>query len=171
MFESARLRLLPLTLEMLCLMRDDIERLEKENGFVYDGEEMTGFMAEYLSEQIRIIGETPESLMYNAFWLFIRNSDGVCVGSAAFKGLPDKNGEIELGYGINRKYFNNGYTTEAVGIMCRWALEQPGVEAVIAQTDTDGFASQKVLEKNGFVRYRFGDSSWYRLARAKGNKT
>jgi RimJ/RimL family protein N-acetyltransferase len=43
--------------------------------------------------------------------------------------------------------------TEAVKAMCDWALNQPDVKTVIAETDTDNQASHRVLEKCGMQQY------------------
>ena len=44
-----------------------------------------------------------------------------------------------------------GYMTEAVIAMTRWASEQVDVKYVEAETELDNRASQRVLEKAGFV--------------------
>lgn len=160
---TKRLELMPLSLEQLKLMRKSIKQLELELNVTYKGEALEGFILEYLDHQIRIITETPQSCMYTAFWLITRKSDRVVVGSASFKGMPDEKGEIEIGYGLAKEFEHNGYMAEAVGKMCEWGLSQVGVKHIIAETDVDGYGSQRVLERNGFSRYGFGESSWYRL--------
>ncbi len=162
-FETERLELVPLTLDQLKLLRDNINVLEEKLNFVYKGEPLVGFILEYLGQQIIKISENEMSYMYHAFWLLVRKSDRVVVGSAAFKGLPNQNGEIEIGYGLNKEFEHNGYMTEAVSEMCKWGLSQKGVEHIIAETDMDGYSSQHILERNGFVRYQFDNSSWWRL--------
>ena len=67
-----------------------------------------------------------------------------------FKGLPE-NGQPEIGYGISPEFQGQGYATEAVRAACRWALAQPGVAAVEAETEPANAASQAVLRKVGFV--------------------
>lgn len=158
-----RIELIPLTLEQLKLMKENLKELEKQLNFVYKGEPVQGFVLEYLSEQIRVISEKTESYMYNAFWLIMLKNDRVVVGSGAFKGVPNSDGEIEIGYGLAKEFEHNGYMTEAVGKMCEWGIAQSEVKYIIAETEIDGYASQRVLERNGFTRYRFGDSSWYRV--------
>ena len=44
-----------------------------------------------------------------------------------------------------------GYTTEAVQAMTQWAFQQKDVVFVEAETDPENKASQRVLEKCGFV--------------------
>lgn len=75
--------------------------------------------------------------------------DGTRVGDLSFKGLaPD--GSVEIGYGIDEAYRGQGYATEAVLAAVAWALEQPGVVRVEAETDADNHASQQVLRRCGF---------------------
>ena len=47
-------------------------------------------------------------------------------------------------------FWGRGYATESAGAMCRWALAQPGVTAVEAETAPDNAASIRVLAKLGF---------------------
>lgn len=77
--------------------------------------------------------------------------DGTVIGGAAYKGIPDDQGNVELGYGIDESYQNQGYATEMTGLMVRWALEHEDVVCVQAQTDPENRKSQRVLAKNGFV--------------------
>ena len=76
--------------------------------------------------------------------------DGTHIGELCFKGL-DSNGIAEIGYGISEKYQNNGYATEAVKGVLEWALNNPNVTAIEAETDSENVASKRVLEKCGFI--------------------
>ena len=49
------------------------------------------------------------------------------------------------------RFRNRGYTTEAITRLVAWAFEHPDVERVFADTAGDNTASQRVLEKAGFV--------------------
>ena len=64
---------------------------------------------------------------------------------------PAKDRTVEIGYGILPSYEGNGYMTEAVQGMTRWAFAQQDVDFVEAETDPDNRASQRILEKCGFV--------------------
>lgn len=162
-FETDRLELIPLTLEQLKLLRFEREALEKELNCTYRGEPIEGFIQEYVEDQIRLLTAKPEIRMYYAFWLMLRKSDRTIIGSLAFKGFPDEHHEIEIGYGQSEEFCHHGYMSEAVAKMCEWGLAQEGVEHIIAETDVDGYASQRILERNGFKRYKFGKESWWRL--------
>ena len=91
----------------------------------------------------------PEQWDWYAIWLITRK-DGTHIGDLSFKGLhPD--GSVEIGYGIDPAVWGTGYATEAVDAAVRWVLEQPGVIRVEAETDPHNSASQRVLEKCGFL--------------------
>ncbi|BDF32527.1 hypothetical protein CE91St62_05980 [Lachnospiraceae bacterium] len=53
--------------------------------------------------------------------------------------------------------------TEAVQVMCKWALKQENVTHIIAETDVDGFASQCILQRSGFVEIKRAETIWWRL--------
>lgn len=75
-----------------------------------------------------------------------RAGDGVFVGAIGFGEVLDR---IELGYGIGRPFWGNGFATEAVREAVRHA-QTVGVAALEACTFPSNPASARVLEKNGF---------------------
>ena len=91
----------------------------------------------------------PDQWAWYAIWM-IELKDSTHIGELCFKGL-DPNGIAEIGYGISEKYQNNGYATEAVKAVSEWALKNPDVTAVEAETDPENAASKRVLEKCGFI--------------------
>ena len=76
-----------------------------------------------------------------------RKNTGELVGDLCFKG---PSAQPEIGYGMIEAFWGRGYATESAGAMCRWALAQPGVTAVEAETAPDNAASIRVLAKLGF---------------------
>ena len=91
----------------------------------------------------------PEQWEWYAIWM-IELKDGTHIGELGFKGLAP-NGIAEIGYGICEEYQGNGYATEAVKAAVQWALHEPNVIAVEAETELENAASRRVLEKCGFV--------------------
>ena len=57
----------------------------------------------------------------------------------------------ELGYWLGRTFWGQGFATEAVGAVLRWAGQGWGRRAVIAGHFADNPASGRVLEKVGFL--------------------
>lgn len=97
----------------------------------------------------------PKSRLWHTGWKICLHG-GICIGDAGFKGGP-KNGAVEIGYGIEAQYRNQGYTTEAVGCLLRWAFAQKDVYFIEAETDPENIASQRVLQKLGFTLYGSGE--------------
>ncbi|MDR2193472.1 MAG: GNAT family N-acetyltransferase [Treponema sp.] len=97
------------------------------------------------------------------FGLLSRKEDNMVVGSMDFKNIPNEIGEIEIGYGIGKKYEHNGYMTEAVKTFCEWALTNKEIETVIAETEKEHAASQRVLERCGFKKYKEEETAWWKL--------
>ena len=88
---------------------------------------------------------------WNGIWgMFFKNKNDM-IGSLAFKGISD-DGQIEIGYGIDKEYENNGYMTEAVIGLCKWASEQSNVNKIIAEVEDTNVSSIRVLEKSNFLK-------------------
>ena len=72
------------------------------------------------------------------------------IGNHSFKG-PAKDNVVEIGYGILPDQEGKGYTTEAVQAMTQWAFGNEDVVFIEAETEPENRASQRILEKCGFV--------------------
>jgi ribosomal-protein-alanine N-acetyltransferase len=113
-------------------------------------EELRAVMRDVIAD----IQEDPAHALWYTHWQIVQKARHVIIGGLLFKGPPDGCGEVEVGYGIDEAYQGQGYMTEALGAVVEWALAQPGVAAVTAQTLTDNAASQRVLEKADFTTDR-----------------
>lgn len=103
------------------------------------------------SEMLAGCRRNPERRIWHTLWVLqLNDGSGNIAGSLSFKGL-DENGVVEIGYGINPRYEGRGLMTEAVSAVVHWASQQPGVLSIEAETAPDNIASQRVLEKAGFV--------------------
>ncbi|EPY2304461.1 GNAT family N-acetyltransferase [Clostridium sporogenes] len=163
LIQTERLELIPLTLNQLKLWIEDIYQLEKELDCSYKAESMEGFFLEVVKGQYEITQRDPNNYLWHSFFFLVRKEDRVVVGSADFKDIPNENGEVEIGYGLGKEFEHNGYMTEAVKSMCGWALKQNGVTSVIAETDLEGLASQKILKRCGFKKDKEEETLWWRL--------
>ncbi len=111
----------------------------------------------------KLTGNTNDDI-YFTFWTIINKENNMMVGDACFKGRPNKNGEVELGYGTYPGFQRNGFMSEAIAEIANWAMEQDKVSAVIAETDPNNIASHKVLIKNDFIiEKQTKDSLYWRL--------
>ena len=115
---------------------------------------MEGLFLDIVRSQFERTKNDEDHYMYHSFWFLIRISDRVVVGAADFKDIPNERNEVEIGYGLGKEFEHQGYMTEAVHAMCEWALSQEEVACVLAETYMDGFASQRVLKRCGFMPHK-----------------
>ena len=161
--ETERLIISPLTPEELSLMINNIAEFEKLLGVTYRAEPIEGFFEEILRGQLEITVQDKENYLWHTFWTVTRRSDRIVVGLIDFKDVPDENGCVEIGYGTGKDFENNGYMTETVSALCKWALENENVKHITAETDTDGYASQQILKTCGFSEYSRSETIWWKL--------
>jgi ribosomal-protein-alanine N-acetyltransferase len=91
-------------------------------------------------------------------WYAVRidNDDPVLCGSIGFKGPPDEQGIVEIGYSVLQEFQGQGLATEMVAAIVKWAEHQPQVKRIEAETNIDNKASIRVLEKNNFIYVSVG---------------
>ena len=159
--ETSRLRVFPLPLAQLRLWAEDLPALQRSLGYAYRGVPVEKALgdARRLLAAAEEAGESP----YRTVWMLVQREEGVIIGSAGFKGGPDEKGEVEIRYAMGKDYRRRGYMTEAVKAICCWALEQPEVAHITAETDLVSYPSQRILERLGFQKYREEETLWWRL--------
>ena len=86
----------------------------------------------------------------------VRFGSGRCGGRAGPGGerrvhRAPQDGTAEIGYSVLPQFQGRGYATEMVVGLVRWALGQPGVARVAAETEWANPASMRVLGKAGFT--------------------
>ncbi|MEQ1553922.1 MAG: GNAT family N-acetyltransferase [Ferruginibacter sp.] len=152
--ETKRLRITPLNAEQLsnyCLTNFTLEMslgANKINRIVPD------FLKNVIKNKIiPLVNNKTINPLYTTFWTVIVKKENVMVADFCFKGEPNINGEIEIGYGTYPNFEGNGFMTESVCGAILWAFQQPNVTSILAKTDHTNIASQKILLKNKFKQY------------------
>jgi RimJ/RimL family protein N-acetyltransferase len=82
-------------------------------------------------------------------YLVIHQEDKRLIGAGGFKGRPDNDGVVEIGYEITTAYREMGFGTELTQALIRFAFGHSYVTRVIAHTEEEYTASVKVLQKSG----------------------
>lgn len=85
-------------------------------------------------------------------YLLVHREEQRLIGLAGFKGRPDEQGTVEIGYSLLESYRGQGLATEAAQALVRFAFTHPRVRRVTALTQPARNASCRVLEKAG-LRY------------------
>lgn len=80
------------------------------------------------------------------------------------KGYPNENGEVIVGYGIEKNHRQKGYATEALKGLTEWVFENPKALCVIADTEKTNIPSHKVLKNLGAIKYKETDELiWWKI--------
>jgi len=81
-------------------------------------------------------------------WIIERRDDGEMIGMidvVAFnEGIP------EIGYISRRKYWGNGYMTEALGAVTEYLFSE-GYTSIIVEAIDENTGSNRVIQKNGYT--------------------
>ena len=154
MLETKRLKLLPLTHEQLLLHKNDPVALAKNLGVNYLKRQNDPATANDLHEVIEFWLQNTlkhrDKFEWCTNWEIILKTERIAIGGIGFAGAPDSEGKAEIGYGLDVRYFNKGYASEAVQSLLGWRFSHQQLHKVIAHTPMGHPASQKVLIKNGF---------------------
>ena len=100
---------------------------------------------------VEMLRASPEPDVWRHGFGLVDKKDQLVVGSAAFVGPPNDNGEVEIAYAIVPTYEGRGYATQATKALTEFAFADGRVQIVTANTLPEKNASARVLEKNGFV--------------------
>ncbi|MFC9601273.1 GNAT family N-acetyltransferase [Peribacillus butanolivorans] len=95
-----------------------------------------------------LLKEQEENISY--FYL-IKNDSGSIVGRINLVDIDNTNGSAHVGYRIGEKYTQRGIANKALKLLVNTAAEL-SVNQIHAKTTSNNIASQKVLERNGFIR-------------------
>lgn len=74
---------------------------------------------------------------------------GKMIGTIGFMWIQSEHKSAEVGYSLNRHYWNQGYMTEALGALLRYAFDTLQLNRVECQFEVDNPASGRVMEKVG----------------------
>lgn len=94
---------------------------------------------------------TKEILMQPDNWAIILKDSNKCIGSIGL--IQDKdNHKTQIGYSLNRLYWNKGYVTEALQEIIDYCFNSLKLNRVEAIHYTNNPASGRVMEKAGLKR-------------------
>lgn len=157
--DSQSLRITPLNLHQFSLLLQGIDKMENELGLVASNENFDKHTQEAMEGLYKEALKHSNDYLWYTNWQIILKSENKSIGSICFMKKPDEQGLVEIGYGINTLYRNKGYATEAVQEVCNWALTQPQVNSIIAETEKKNYPSHRVLEKCGMTKYNETNNS------------
>jgi [ribosomal protein S5]-alanine N-acetyltransferase len=105
-----------------------------------------------LLDVLPIQASAPPEVERFGVWVIVEQASRTVVGDIGFFGPPNASGVLEVGYSVVPDRRRRGYATEAAAGLVAWALDQPGVRAIVATCDAGNEASVLTLERIGFHR-------------------
>ncbi len=151
MLETKRLRI-------RLFREDDLDRLDE----IHSDPEAMRYMGQVRTrEQSRdLIRKYTDDFPKNRFtmWALEAKDSNDLVGRAGLSFL-DGTDEIEVGYLIDRKYWGQGFATEAAAACVGYGFEEVDLDWIVGIVQPPNKASLRVLEKLGFVYLR--DDHYY----------
>jgi len=151
LLETARLRIVPITLEAIEAVLDhDKERAEAivcaKFPRAWPNDDLVALGFPFSRELLR---EAPEIRLWGDSLVLLRHEPRI-IGSVVFHGLPT-DGIAEVAYTIDDRSRREGYAAEATLACVEWALAQDGIVAVQATTFRWHLASLGVIRRIGMV--------------------
>jgi RimJ/RimL family protein N-acetyltransferase len=98
-------------------------------------------------------------------WLIVKQDEMVVIGDAGFKGRPNANGVVDIGYAIIEEERRKGYGFEVAKRLTDWAFDQPGVKYMTGKCLIENVASARILEKLGMEEiFRDSELIYWRMS-------
>ena len=144
--ESSRLLLRRITMQDL----DDVFE-------IYSNKEVMLYFAdrfpfEKSTEAETMIREYEEALTnhWSMRWGIVLKESGKLIGTCGFHALSEYDKRIEVGYDLNRNYWQKGIMTEALSLIINHAFGCSDVNRIEAMVEPPNTGSRALLEKLGF---------------------
>lgn len=120
---------------------------DEETMYAYEGAFSDEEVQEWLDRQIGRYKRHGFGL-----WAAVLKETGEMIGQCGLTMQPWKDREVlEIGYLFERRYWHNGYATEAA-VACReYAFEKLGAQEVCSIIRDTNIPSQRVAERNGMT--------------------
>ena len=123
-------------------------------------ERVTKYMTWYPHNDINVTKELISSWVkayqeYKNFfqWVIVEKEFNQVIGSISVVDINEEIQEVEIGYCLGYKYWNNGYITEATKEVIKYLFEEVNVNSIIAKHDSRNEASGKVMQKCNMMYY------------------
>jgi [ribosomal protein S5]-alanine N-acetyltransferase len=97
---------------------------------------------------VKRLEQLPEPTGFES-WMIVLKQNATVIGDAGFKGGPNEEGAVDIGYSIIEQEKQRGYGLETARALSEWAFRHPQVKAVTANCLLGNTASIRLLEKLG----------------------
>jgi RimJ/RimL family protein N-acetyltransferase len=166
--ETERLKLLPLRADELALSVENYEKMQSDFGLRVTNTVLDDEMKYAMKVRLRKVLEDEENYLWLTNWAIVLKEENMIIGYIMIKGYPSENGEVIVGYGIEEKYRNRRYASEALKGLTQWIFKEPKAVCVIGDTEKGNIPSHKVLQNVGAIKYKETDDLiWWKIENKK----
>ncbi|MCB2296238.1 GNAT family N-acetyltransferase [Clostridium tagluense] len=151
---TQRLKIIPLDIENYRLYIENSNEMEENLGLKITNKIWDENIKGAFQYRFKKASENKERYLWETLWIVICKEENCEIASLMIKGYPNEMGEVIIGYGTNETFQNKGYMTEAVEGLIKWIFTNPKALSIVADTEKTNIASHRVLEKNGFIKYK-----------------
>lgn len=143
-----RLIIIPITYSIACSILKGDNKVFERLGINFNGKWP-------VKDTLDILNFMKDTLSLNddangfGVWMVVKKEDMIVIGDAGFKGEPDENGEVEIGFGIIEEEQRKGYGYEAANALMNWASQNGNVIVIKADCLIDNTSSISLLRKCG----------------------
>ena len=121
---------------------------DEETMYAYEGAFSDREVQEWLDKQLSRYQEHGFGL-----WAVVLKETGEVIGQCGLTMQPWKNEEVlEIGYLFQRKFWHNGYASEAAAACKKYAFEVLKADEVCSIIRDTNIPSQRVAERNGMIK-------------------
>jgi ribosomal-protein-alanine N-acetyltransferase len=94
-------------------------------------------------------------------WVIEETATRAFIGTVGYWRIELENSRAEIGYSINKSFWQKGIMTEVLSTLLPFAFKQANIHSIMAVTDVENVASQKLLAKTGFRLEAHHRENWY----------
>jgi ribosomal-protein-alanine N-acetyltransferase len=94
-------------------------------------------------------------------WGITLKNEPKLIGTVCFLNIKKENYRSELGYALHPDFHNKGIMNEVLSVVIKYGFEQMKLHSIEANINPANIASQKLLEKNGFVREAYFKENFF----------
>jgi RimJ/RimL family protein N-acetyltransferase len=112
---------------------------------------------------VRLLNEIHENFRSRSAmkWAIAEKESNELIGTATLFNLNLDNHRAELGYGLDRAYWHQGYMNEALQALLFYAFNDLALHRIEADVDPRNAGSIRTLEKLGFQREGYLRERWH----------
>lgn len=121
---------------------------------LYADEQVTQFIRKRTVEETRKLFKERTSQYGSGLgsWAMFNAADDDFIGVCGLRPADEGDGNLELGYVLGQRYWGKGLAAEMVNSLIEYAFDSTPADEICAVTMPLNIASQRVLEKAGFIR-------------------